>query len=107
MLYEMSHNNSAVDYHGGALVEPLYLCQEVVNIPISFPTSSAMLKLDSTEEMKTSFQMEFDFKTVRAEALLLYLGVKDADNSAEFNFGYIEVRNNRTVSPNIVIRFFK
>lgn len=87
----MSQSNPAVTYHGGATVAPHYSCREVVNIPISFPTAASMLKLDAGEEMKTDFQIEFDFKTVRSDALLLYLGLKDADDVLDFNFGYIEV----------------
>lgn len=91
VLYQMSQSSPAVTYHGGATVAPHYSCREVVNIPISFPTAASMLKLDAREDMKTDFQMEFDFKTVRSDALLLYLGLKDADDVLDFNFGYIEV----------------
>lgn len=92
VLYERSKNDLSVMYHGGTLTQPKYTCEEVVNIPISFPTAAAMLKLDTTEEMKTDFQIEFDFKTVRSEALILYMGLKDVDSAVEFNFGYVEVK---------------
>lgn len=73
-------------------MQPSYGCTEVVNIPISFPTAASMLTLDTTKDMASDFGIEFDFKTVRSEAIMLYLSLQDMDRTIEYNFGYIEVR---------------
>ncbi|XP_052774947.1 axotactin-like isoform X2 [Mya arenaria] len=91
VLYEMAKGSNRVKYNGGGSMQPHYSCKEVVNIPISFPTAASMLTLDSTNDMKDDFEIEFDFKTVRSEAVLLYLSLQDTDTAFEYNFGFVEV----------------
>ena len=88
----MLQGNPRATYHGGGSTSPDYVCQEVVNVPISFPTAAAMLVLDVQEDMRFDFEIEFDFKTVRSEAILFYVDVIESDTSIEYIFGYIEVR---------------
>ena len=84
-------------YHGGGSSNPDFICEEVVNIPLSFPSARSRLMLDATEEMKQYFEIEFDFKTVRNNAILLYASLMDVDTSFEFNFGYFEVRKKNPI----------
>ena len=51
-----------------------------------------MLILDVQDDMRFDFEIEFDFKTVRSEAILFYVDVIESDTSIEYIFGYIEVR---------------
>ena len=97
LLYELANQNPAVVYHGGGSSNPDFICEEVVNIPLSFPSARSRLMLDATEEMKQYFEIEFDFKTVRNNAILLYASLMDVDTSFEFNFGYFEVRKKNPI----------
>ena len=87
----MQQGNTRAKYHGGGSTYPHYLCEEVVNIPVSFPTAASMLMLNIDKEAKYDFEIEFDFKTVRSEAILFYADVIESDTSIEYVFGYIEV----------------
>ncbi|KAL4235944.1 hypothetical protein ACF0H5_004332 [Mactra antiquata] len=91
VLYELEQHSKKVQYHGGGSTRPEHSCHEVINIPISFPTSASMLKIEATEDMAQDFEIEFDFKTVRSEAILFYASIEDTDHSREYNLGYIEV----------------
>lgn len=91
VLHQMFENNPAVVYHGGGSMQPEYTCKEVVNIPISFPTSASKLSITTAKEMKTNFEIEFDFKSVRTEAVLVYVSLDDTDYTTGYHFGYIEV----------------
>lgn len=91
MLYELELNRARVQYHGGGSTRPEYSCKEVVNIPISFPTSASMLKIKTTQPMEKEFEIEFDFKSVRPEAVVFYASLEDMDQSIDYNIGYIEV----------------
>ena len=51
-----------------------------------------MLILDVQDDMRFDFEIEFDFRTVRSEAILFYVDVIESDTSIEYIFGYIEVR---------------
>lgn len=90
-LHEMYKQNPRVVYHGGGSTQPEFSCKEVVNIPISFPTSASRLYIEATETMTKSFEIEFDFKSVRKDAVLIYLSLQDMDTSVEYNFGFVEV----------------
>ena len=92
VLYQMQQGNPRVKYNGGGSTYPHYLCEEVVNIPISFPTAASMLVVKTEEDMRLDFEIEFDFKTVRSEAIMFYTDLIESDTSIEYNFGYIEVR---------------
>jgi len=106
VLYEMSKGSSAVTYNGGGSTQPLLACKEVVNIPMSFPTAASMLTLDVNVSMKNDFDIEFDFKTVRKEAMILYLSIQDTDTAFEYNFGYIEVcTRTRMQSEHSIIKY--
>ncbi|XP_060552945.1 axotactin-like isoform X2 [Ruditapes philippinarum] len=91
VLHQMVENNPAVVYQGGGSMQPEYTCTEVVNIPISFPTSASKLRITKTEEMSTNFEIEFDFKSVRKEAVLVYMDMEDKDYTTGYHFGFIEV----------------
>ncbi|XP_053393740.1 axotactin-like isoform X2 [Mercenaria mercenaria] len=91
ILHQMQENNPAIVYQGGGSMQPEYTCKEVVNIPISFPTSASKLSISSTDDMKTNFEIEFDFKSVRTEAVLVFVSIDDTDHSTGYHFGYIEV----------------
>lgn len=91
ILYQMQQGSPRAKYNGGGSTYPHYLCEEVVNIPISFPSAASMLILNIEEDMKDDFEIEFDFKTVRSEAILFYADVIETDTSIEYVFGYIEV----------------
>ena len=91
VLYQMEQSNPRVKYNGGGSTYPHYRCEEVVNIPISFPTAASMLVVKTEEDMRLDFEIEFDFKTVRSEAILFYTDLIESDTSIEYNFGYMEV----------------
>ncbi|KAK3599841.1 hypothetical protein CHS0354_022411 [Potamilus streckersoni] len=91
VLYALSDKDRRAQYHGGRAGTPHYTCEEVINIPISFPEANAMLLLDSDLETRYTLDVEFDFRTVRYDAILFYAELLDRDIINGNDYGYVEV----------------
>lgn len=87
VLYQLKSENPQCQYSGGSNI--VYGCRTVDNIPLSFQQSSSMLIV--RRDVGNYMKVNFDFKTVREEAILFYVDLVTGDPNVTMDYGYLEV----------------
>nr|XP_034312115.1 contactin-associated protein-like 5 isoform X6 [Crassostrea gigas] len=93
ILYDLRSNISTSTLHGNTEVQ--YGCHRVSNISLTFPRSKSILYLSGYYD--SVFNVQFDFRTVRETALLLYLKIQTIDSFGYPAKGFVEVWINKTL----------
>lgn len=88
ILYDLRSNISTSTLHGNTEVQ--YGCHRVSNISLTFPRSKSILYLSGYYD--SVFNVQFDFRTVRETALLLYLKIQTIDSFGYPAKGFVEVK---------------
>lgn len=88
ILNDLRSNISTSTLHGNTEVQ--YGCHRVSNISLTFPRSKSILYLSGYYD--SVFNVQFDFRTVRETALLLYLKIQTIDSFGYPAKGFVEVK---------------
>lgn len=93
VLYELRNNHSFSQLHGNTDIR--YGCHRVVNISLTFPKSKSFLYLSGYSDR--TFNVQFDFRTVRETAILLSAKINTVDSFGYQVKGFFEVIINLTL----------
>lgn len=93
ILYDLRNNISTSNLHGNTEIQ--YGCHRVSNISLTFPRSKSILFLSGYYD--SLFNVQFDFRTVRETALLLYLKIQTIDSFGYSAKGFVEVKFSLTL----------